>query len=85
MRGFIEMILEADFAASITKLLGKADNIGKIGQEKEYTWEFKDSYLRLDTGVSRAEYYTNGGDYITSFTTVNQIKKYLEQSGLREF
>jgi len=80
---FSELIKEGRRESNLTKILGKPDNVGKIGQAKEYTWVFNDgSNIRVQDDISRIEYYTQGGEFVTSFTTVGQVKKYLEQSGI---
>lgn len=69
----------------IKKLLPTGDlHIGKIGKNKEYVWTFGDgSHIRITSdGDDRVEYYAKGGDYITTFTTIKQIEKYLNQAGL---
>ena len=70
---------------SIKKLLPSGDlHIGKIGKNKEYTWTFDDgSFMRVTSdGDDRVEYYTKGGSYVNTFTTIKQIEKYLTQAGL---
>lgn len=70
----------------IQKLLPKGDlHIGKIGKEKEYVWTFKDSsYIRVSSSetYNRIEYYAHGGEFITSFLTVGELKSYLNSSNL---
>ena len=70
----------------IQKLLPKGDlHIGKIGKEKEYVWTFKDSsYIKVSSSetYNRIEYYAHGGEFITSFLTVGELKSYLNSSNL---
>ena len=70
----------------IQKLLPKTDlHIGKDGPNKEYVWTFKDfSFIRVSSSetYNRIEYYAKGGEFITSFLTVNELKSYLKSSNL---
>jgi galactitol-specific phosphotransferase system IIB component len=83
----IEVISESmKVINKIQKLLPKTDlHIGKDGPNKEYVWTFKDySFIRVSSSetYNRIEYYTKGGDFITSFLTVGELKSYLKSSNL---
>lgn len=83
----IEVISESmKVINKIQKLLPKTDlHIGKDGPNKEYVWTFKDySFIRVSSSetYNRIEYYTKGGDFITSFLTVGELKSYLKSSNM---
>jgi uncharacterized protein YgiM (DUF1202 family) len=66
-------------------ILGKATKGGMKGNSEFGTWKFKDgSYIEVDDNKARIDYMGKDGKLITSYTTVNQMKSALYQSGLLE-
>ena len=70
-------------ADNIIKVLGKPDVKNLNRGYDYYTWVLKDeSYIKYRESETRIDYYGEDNDFLTAFTTVNQMKKYLDQSGL---
>ena len=82
MKSFRELILESkDFSVEFEKATGIKKDKKKIGHGDVYF--LKDgSSLVIYPGKSRMEYYDKDMNFITSYTSVKQAIKALEQSGL---
>ena len=85
---FKENLAEAVSQSQVQKvrgILGRATKDGMKGNSEFGTWKFKDgSYIEVDDNKARIDYMGKDGKLITSYTTVNQMKSALYQSGLLE-
>ena len=68
---------------NIIKVLGRPDTKSKVRDYDYGVWELKDgSFIKYRDGAERIDYYGSDDDWLTSYATVNQMKKAIDQMGL---